>query len=504
MSDHFTSRSPEVAPLVSVFIALRKNEGLTAQRLAISRAQPLLHLPMVRDRAERTGEDSAVAAVDLVRDHVRGLDNLTDRIIADAALGLGSFADVYRSGGLPANILHKLESGDLGVRRAVVLSYWVDLHQALAGSDFAGAPEAPSDRSLRGRAEDEVFERLAVQLLTASHLHISQRTSDLTATAAVVSEAWPKPIGRVIVVGGVTIDHVWRVDRPPDLETSRIATGYSRAPGGKGLSQAVAVARLGFDIALLAAVGKDQEGQEILDHLELEGIDRSLIRAVPNATTPATGIFERPLGESAAAVWRGPLGLDSRHLDRHAKALSSCAALLLTFEVPLPILHRTLDLAAGRPDERPVIIVTPGQPYPDAELPRDTLRQIDYLVARPWELERYARSADARYDPQLISNELLKQGLKALCVLGTRGGTVYLSAGDSIDIPSTSSVIKESSITRDAFCAALATGLLERRPLADAVRWAAAAMAAVSADYLKSPSPPLRARVDAMYQKYFA
>jgi len=500
MSDQFTARSPEVAPLVSVFVALRKNEGMTAQRLASGRAQPLLHLSAVRDRVERTGEPSTEVAIELVREQVRRLDSLTDRIIADAALGLSSFADVYRSDGVPANVLHKLEAGDLGVRRAVVLSHWADLHQALAGPGFAGAPEAPSDRSLRGRTEDEVFERLAVQLLNASALHTSDRASGHTATAAVFSEAPPKPTGRVIVVGGVTIDHVWRVDRPPDLETSRIATGYSRSPGGKGLSQAVAVARLGFDVALVTAVGKDREGQEILDHLEVEGVDPSLIRAVPNSTTPATGIFERPFGESAAAVWRGSLELDSRHLDRHAKALSTCAALLLTFEVPLPVLQRTLDLATSRP----LIIVTPGQPYPDAELTRDALGQIDYLVARPWELERYARSADARYDPQLISNELLKQGLKALCVLGTRGGTVYLSSGDSIDIPSTSSVIKESSITRDAFCAALATGLIEHRPLPDAIHWAAAAMAAVSADYLKSPSPPLRARVDAMYQKHFA
>ena len=139
----------------------------------------------------------------------------------------------------------------------MVLSSWADLHQAMAGSDFAGAPEAPSDRSLRGRTEDEVFERLAVQLLNASHLFVSERASDLTATTPVASEAGLKPIGRVIVVGGVTMDHVWRVDRPPDLETSRIATGYSRSPGGKGLSQAVAIARLGFDVALLAAVGKD-------------------------------------------------------------------------------------------------------------------------------------------------------------------------------------------------------------------------------------------------------
>jgi ribokinase len=504
MSDQFTARSPEVAPLVSVFVALRKNEGMTAQRLASGRAQPLLHLPAVRDRAARTGADSTVVAVELVRDQVRSLDSPTDRIIADAALGLGSFADVYRTAGVAAGVLHKLESGDLGVRRAVVLSQWVDLHRAVAGPDLAGVPEAPSDRSLRGRAEDEVFERLAVQLLNAPPSHISDPASDLTATASVVSGAQPRPTGRVVVVGGVTIDHVWRVDRPPDLETSRIATGYSRSPGGKGLSQAVAVARLGFDVALVTAVGKDREGQEILDHLELEGVDRSMIRAVPNSTTPATGIFERPFGESAAAVWRGSLELDGRHLDRYAKALSSCGALLLTFEVPLPVLQRTLDLAASRSGDRPLIIVTPGQPYPDAELTRDALGQIDYLVARPWELERYARSADARYDPQLISNELLKHGLKALCVLGTRGGTVYLSAGDSIDIPSTSSVIKESSITRDAFCAALATGLIEQRPLPDAVRWAAAAMAAVSADYLKSPSPPLRARVDAMYQKYFA
>src|SRR3954447_6165906 len=160
MSDRFTSGSSEVSALVSVLVSLRKNEGMTAQRLALSRAQPLLHLPVVRDRAERTGEDLTVGAIEITRQQVRSLASVTDRIIADAILGLGSFSHEYRAFGLPVGVLRKLESGDLGVRRAVLLSYWADLHRALAGLDFAGTPEVPSDRSLRGRAEVEVFERL--------------------------------------------------------------------------------------------------------------------------------------------------------------------------------------------------------------------------------------------------------------------------------------------------------------------------------------------------------
>ncbi|MFC6156866.1 PfkB family carbohydrate kinase [Kribbella jiaozuonensis] len=496
MSDRSTPQTPEISVLVSVFTDLRRGEGLKLDRLAGNRALPLLHLSAVAEHAARTETQPTQAAVEIVRDRVGRMDR-TDRVIADAVLGLGLFATEYAANGVPSRIVHNLEWADLGIRRATLLSHWPMLHQALNGPDPAEVPVAPRDRILRGRTEEEVFERLAVRLL-------DDVGSD-TATAVIdVLPSTASPTRKVIVIGGATIDHIWHVERPPDLETSTIAARYNRSPGGKGLSQAVAVARLGYEVSLIATVGSDAEGQQILEHLELEGVDRSLVKCVPNSSTPATGIFERPLGESAAAVWRGALDLDSLHIDRHAKALADAAAILLTFEVSPAILRRALDLAVGRSDVHPLIVVTPGQPYPDAELPRDALHQIDYLVARPWELERFARSREARYDPEQISQDLLRQGLKALCLLGARGGTVYLPSGDTMDIPATPSMVKESSITRDAFCACLATALIERRPLIEAVHWSAAAMAAVSDDYLKSPSPPPRSRVDTMYRKHFS
>ncbi|MEV5964426.1 PfkB family carbohydrate kinase [Kribbella sp. NPDC051952] len=505
MTHRFASESPEVASLVSVFTSLRRNEGLTAERVATSRAQPLLHLPVVMEQSARTGRDVADVAVELVRDSVRNLPDVTDRIIADAVLGLGIFSVEYQAFGLTARTVRNLALADLGVRRAALLSNWSDLHRALTEPDRGEIPVAPRDRNLRGRTEVELFERLALQLLSGLDPRQPKHATDPVVTVDANLEPQPDPSARkVIVLGGVTIDHVWRVERPPDLETSKLATHYSRSPGGKGLSQAVAVARLGFAVSLLAAVGSDSEGEEVLHHLERENIDTSMMATVPQSGTPTTGIFERPFGESAAAVWRGPLALDSSHIDHYAKELASCAAVLMTFEVPPAILHRTLDLAVSGTEQRPLVVVTPGQPYTGAGLSIGALRQIDYLVARPWELERYARSPEARYDPEQLSEGLLRQGLNALCVLGARGGTVYLSSGTSMDIPATSSVIKESSITRDAFCAALATALIEQRPLPDAIRWSAAAMAAVAEDYRKSPSPPLRARVEAMYQKYFS
>ena len=39
------------------------------------------------------------------------------------------------------------------------------------------------------------------------------------------------------------------------MDTLTEALGFSLAPGGKGLKQAVAAARLGLEVALVAAVG---------------------------------------------------------------------------------------------------------------------------------------------------------------------------------------------------------------------------------------------------------
>lgn len=84
-----------------------------------------------------------------------------------------------------------------------------------------------------------------------------------------------------------------------------------------------------------------------------------------------------------SAIWRDGVELDVATIDRYADTLAACDVLLLTFELPQSVLKRVLDLVNAVADP-PVVIVTPGQPYPDGQLLRPLLKQVDYLVAHIW------------------------------------------------------------------------------------------------------------------------
>jgi sugar/nucleoside kinase (ribokinase family) len=499
MSDHSSPGSLDVSFLVPIFEALRKYDGLKPSRLRNSRVQPLLRLPAVQNHAALTGSKPETAAVEVVIEQVRRLPDVTDQIIADAVLGLAIFADAYMSHGLPQRVVRTLQVGSLGVRRTALLGNWKALHEALG----APAPGPPSDRKLRSPIEERVFGKLAELLLNTSVPAATASPTQITTTSRSSAQSLrATAAGKVIVVGGVAIDHIWLVRDIPEIETSTMAGNYARSPGGKGLSQAVAAARLGLDVSLIAAVTDDHDAVDILAHLEAEGVDTSLLKVMPGMRTPATGVLERPQGESTAAVWRNGVELDIPHLDRCANALSSCDVVLLTFEIPQKILYRTLNLATSSTERPPVIVVTPGQPYTDGYVSSEALKDIDYLVAHIWELERFSYTTQAKYDPQLLSDDLLNHGLKSLCILGNRGGTIYSRSRAPISISAPPSFLKESAITRDAFCAALAARLVEDHSLNDdAIAWAGAAMAVLAEDYHLAHTPPRRERVEQKFRE---
>ena len=207
-------------------------------------------------------------------------------------------------------ITRSLYSPALGRRRETLLNNWHRLHEALGHQPS----DAPSDRTLRGSTEPAVLRALASQLIRRS-------TSSVGAGARVVLEAASvletSPTGRVIVVGGAVMDATFHITALPAPETSTEAYGFDLSPGGKGLTQAVAAARLGLKTSLIAAVTDDAFGEEIMQHLQNEGVDTALIKRVRGRHTPFTGVFERELGDSIAVNWRnqGEVVLEAEDID---------------------------------------------------------------------------------------------------------------------------------------------------------------------------------------------
>jgi ribokinase len=113
----------------------------------------------------------------------------------------------------------------------------------------------------------------------------------------VSAEAMP---GVVAVVGSVNLDHVVRTERAAGAGETVTARSYLRAPGGKGLNQAVAAARAGARVEFVAAVGADPTGDEVLALATRDNVTRA--SELLAAADVVLAQLEVPLDAVAAAA----------------------------------------------------------------------------------------------------------------------------------------------------------------------------------------------------------
>ena len=125
---------------------------------------------------------------------------------------------------------------------------------------------------------------------------------------------------RITVVGSINLDLVAQVERLPEPGETVGGAAFTRVPGGKGANQAVACARLGADVTMIAAVGEDPFAAEALAGLR----DADVTLALQTSEEPTrrrghpgrrhrrdddrrrAGGERRPGRRGAAAARRGP------------------------------------------------------------------------------------------------------------------------------------------------------------------------------------------------------
>lgn len=506
MTDRRGRESPNELVLTHALEKLRARDGLTLARLeagATGVAAPLLSLAAVRRYASIHNLELSRAALAVVAECVRDALNGTDRIVADTVLALGVCADAQYRYGIDPRVVDALRSDLLSRRRRVLLANWRRLYEAAGVAPV----DEPSDRSLRGTLEGRALTELARQLVRREVYSMGSKSVVMPGPGQAAGNApAQRASGRVIVVGGAVMDATFRTKVLPERDTSSEAHGFDLSPGGKGLTQAVAAARLGLDVSLVAAIADDHFGQEIIEYLRRENVDTSMLKIVDDARTPFTGVIEFELGDSIAVNWRNEreVRLDIRDVERCESQLLASDAVLVTFELPQESMQRTVAMVHEAPASRPLMIVTPGHPYTDGSVSGKALAQIDYLVAHAWELGRYAPPGQSTFDLDAVARRVLAYGVETLCIPIGGGCTIYSeTALGTFTVPTFPSAYKESSAARDAFCAALAAKLIDGHgEFSEHVAlWATAAMAAATADYPLPNSMPDRARVEQLLSR---
>jgi sulfofructose kinase len=101
---------------------------------------------------------------------------------------------------------------------------------------------------------------------------------------------------KVACVGLATRDTIVAVPEHPPPDGRVVAGDWVVAGGGPAATAAVALARLGVEVAFVGAVGDDEAGAFVRDGLAREGVDVGGLVAVPGARTPQSVILVGPDG----------------------------------------------------------------------------------------------------------------------------------------------------------------------------------------------------------------
>jgi ribokinase len=489
-----------VESLRATLKSLRTRSGLTVERLRATELTltSLLDLDVVAQLAQTQQLSPEEAIVSVVRGAAAQLD-VDDMLIVDAALALGLVTESFPDG----PDVGDLYAPDLSDRRTALVARWASLHE-LVGAGRATPP--PTVRTLRTELESRTFERLAERILTASPLDMAPERASASVTAEVTTRPASRTSAsngtapRVVVVGAAVMDQIYAVDHVPEMGTAVQATSYRTHPGGKGLNLAVAAARLGMDVHLIAPLGDDDTGRQLIAYLEAEGVRTELVRMMPGATTPVAGVLVTPDGMNSTIGWMNvsQMSITARDVNSHTvrSTLENADAVMLTFSVAWDTVETVLQTTAAAP-RRPTVLLKPSPPYEGARFAHESLRYVDYLIGTEWELSRLLPATPTHTPSERLLTQLLVQGAGTVCVAEAFGCTLR-SSDLSIDIPPPPIAVEEAPGARDAFTAALALRLHESDGQLDeaSVRWATAAMAVPQTLGGVASSMPTRDEID--------
>lgn len=284
----------------------------------------------------------------------------------------------------------------------------------------------------------------------------------------------------VVIVGSSNEDIVLEVTTLPSGGETVAARRMSRSSGGKGANQAVAAARLGAAVELVAAVGSDPSGRRVLDAIGASGVGTSHIDLVDDVPTGAAYIAVDDTGENTIIVAGGAnLRLDPARLsgvDLRDTVVGLC------MEVPDSVIEAAVDQAATAGGTL-VLNMSPLR----ALAPR-ILDAIDVLLVNEHEANELA-GGPVR-DAGDVRNLRVALGVRALVItLGARGAAI--DTGDRveyIDSPVIDAV--DTTGCGDAFAGSLIAALAAGRSMVSATRFATTVGAYAATKRGAQPSYP--------------
>ncbi len=237
---------------------------------------------------------------------------------------------------------------------------------------------------------------------------------------------------RVCVVGSVNVDHTFTVDALPQPGQTVLASALTSAPGGKGGNQAVAAARAGASVQLVAAVGTDAAADQLRSHLDTNDVGLAGLVTVPGPSGSAVILVDAH-AENCIVVAPGA----NAHLTLASGAIRAVIAdadvVLLSLEIPVDTARAAARTAR---DAGATVIVNASPAAPDV---RRLAGLADVVVVNETEAQAWGDGA--------VAHLIITRGAR---------GAAHHGEGGRFDVPAPAVEAVDTTGAGDVFAGALA------------------------------------------------
>lgn len=297
---------------------------------------------------------------------------------------------------------------------------------------------------------------------------------------------------KILVVGSSNTDMVIKTKHLPRMGETVLGGTFFMNPGGKGANQAVAIARLGGQVAFICKTGSDIFGHQSQQLFEEEGIDTSYILSDNKNPSGVALITVDEHAENCIVVASGAnANLLPADLSSVEEAIRMVDLILMQLEIPMETVEYVAEIAF-REQKKVILNPAPAQP-----LSKDLLRHLYIITPNEMEAEMISGvKISDRASIEKAAQAIAGMGVRNVIItLGSRGALVYYDQVAEM-IPAWKVKAVDTTAAGDVFNGALSVALAENCSMVDAVRFACKASAISVTRAGAQSSVPYRSEVD--------
>ena len=276
---------------------------------------------------------------------------------------------------------------------------------------------------------------------------------------------------KIIVIGSMNADLVIHSPKMPQIGETLTGSSFQINAGGKGLNQAVAIAKLGGNVSFCGCVGNDANGEILLKELKCNNVDFKGF--VSDAAPTGIAMITIVNGNNFIILDCGANALlTPEAIEKYSDLIAESECCVMQLEIPVPTVLKVCEIAKKAKTK---IILNPA-PY--KELPNELFSKIDYII--PNEHEVYGLTGIYPDNEENTKKAILKLkqiGVENIIITLGERGCAY-NVGDKVYFKSALKTnVVDTTSAGDTFVGALVSKLSENEVIHNAVDYATKAAA---------------------------